>query len=53
MRATKGYSQTGLSTVESKAGLRGMIADRAEHVAEILSTLRVAEAISEAHLLRK
>jgi hypothetical protein len=30
-----------------------MIADRAEHVADILSTLRVAEAISEAHLLRK
>jgi hypothetical protein len=30
-----------------------MIADRAEHVAYILSTLCVAEAISEAHLLRK
>ena len=43
----------GFSTVETKAGLRGMIADRAEHVADILSTLRVAEAISEAHLLRK
>ena len=38
--------------VESKAGLRGMIAARAEQVPQILSTLRVAEAISEAHRLR-
>ena len=43
----------GLSTVETKADLRGKIADRAEQVAQILSTLRVAEAISQAHLLRK
>ena len=30
-----------------------MIADCAEHVAHILSALRIAEAISETHLLRK
>jgi hypothetical protein len=35
-----------LLTVESKAGFWGMIADHVEHFAQILSTRRVAQAIS-------